>query len=100
MPGAPLPKIRLFPNDVVAPEMPVVLKEIELLEIDIVPAFCRPMPFDETSALSRPIWEPASPSTPAVVLPENTERAMATALAVAAATPKALLTEWTFSPSS
>ena len=93
MPAPVLPKMRLFPNDVVVPVIPVVLNEISELEIDIVPPFCSPVAFPETRELSRPTCEPASPSTPAEVLPEKTERVMLTLLPVAVATPKPLLIE-------
>ena len=96
VPGVELPKIRLLPNEKVAPEIAVVLKVMSELENEIFPLPCKPVPLKESTALSIPTWPPESTSMPTELL-ENSEWLILTLLPLATAMPKPFLFECTLS---
>src|SRR5258708_21932234 len=96
VPGAELPKIRLLPNEKVAPAIAVLLKVISELENNIVPPLCRPVPLKEITEQSIPTWPPGSASMPTALL-ENSEWLILTLLPLATAMPKAFPSECTLS---
>ena len=76
VPAAVFAEIRLFPNELVVPDMPLAFSVISLFEIRMeAPATAvMPVPLCEMMLLSTLLVPPGSDCTPEAVLPEKTER--------------------------